>query len=160
MTDLEYRFGTVQKDPSEDLKVELNLYRACANFWQPNESHSLGEFIRPTRATGFSYEVTTAGTTGVREPVWSTTLGATVTSGSAVFTVRAADTNGLNAITSPSAVSDPTGLTISDVSASESTKILATYSGGALDQDYDAVFSFSLNGVTRIARQRVEIRKR
>ncbi|HEU4603749.1 MAG TPA: hypothetical protein VFS24_17370 [Steroidobacteraceae bacterium] len=160
MTDPEYRFGTVQKDPGEDLKVELNLFRACANFWQPNEQYGAGEFVRPTRGTGFSYEVTTAGTTSAREPIWPTTEGATVTSGSAVLTCRAADTNGLNAITSPSATSDPIGLTISDLSVSESVKILATYSGGTLDQDFDAVYEFTLNGVTRIARQRVEVRKR
>lgn len=155
-----YRFGEVEKDPDETLKVSLDAFKACANFWRRNEQYSLGEYVRPTRSTGFSYEVTTGGTTGAREPVWPKTEGATVASGSVVLTCRAAGSNGLNEISSPSAVSDPTGLTISDVSASESTKILATYSGGTLDQDYDAVFTFTLNAVPRVARQKVKVRKR
>jgi hypothetical protein len=51
-------------------------------------------------------------------------------------------------------------VTIAAVSVEEYTNILATYSGGGLDQDYDATFTFTLNGVTRVARQRVSIRKK
>jgi hypothetical protein len=83
-----------------------------------------------------------------------------VQNGSVVFTCRAAGTNGVMEITSPTAISDPTGLTIGSVSVSESTKILATYSAGTLGQDYDAVFTFTLNGATRVARQTVKVRRR
>lgn len=158
----DYRFDDhLGKDPAEAAPVVLDLFSLCANFWTTNEQYSQGEFVRPNRATGFSYECTTAGTSGFREPNdWPTTIGATKTEGSVTWTCRAAGSNGLNAITSPSAVSDPTGLTIGSVSVSESTKILATYSGGVEDQEYDAVFTFTLNGVTRIGRQRVPVRKR
>ena len=50
---------------------------------------SLGAVVRPATRNGFVYEVTTAGTTGAAEPVWPTTAGTTVTSGTAVFTCRA-----------------------------------------------------------------------
>lgn len=157
---MDYTFGAVDKDAAESLAVELNLFTLCSVYWAPNEIYSSGQYVRPTRPTGFAYECTTGGTTGAREPRdWPTTLTQTITDGSVVWTCRAASTNGVNAITSPSATSDPTGLTISSVSVSESTKILATYSGGTLGQDYDAVFSFTLDGVTRIARQTVRIRK-
>lgn len=159
----EFVFRKVQVNESPDTKkVTLNLFRWCANFWRANETHGSGEHIRPTRATGFAYECTTAGTTGAREPLWPRSLDATVTDGSVIWTCRAASTNGLNAITSPSAASDPTGLTIGSVSVDEGCKILATYEppANSLGQDYDAVFTFTLNGVTRVARQRVEIRKR
>jgi len=155
-----HTFPDALKDPGAGKKVELNLFTYCANYWRPNELVQVGEFYRPTRPTGYSYEVTTAGTFGAREPVWPTSEGGTVPSGSAVLTCRAAGANGLNAISDVSATSDPTGLTISDVSVSETAKILATYSGGTLGQDYDAVFTYTLNGVTRVARQTVKIRKR
>lgn len=155
----DYRFVSVIKDPAESLPVTLDLYNLCANFWRPNEQYALNEYIRPTRGRGFSYQAT-AGTSAGREPVWPTTLAATVVDGSITWTTSAAGSNGLNAVSSPSGTSDPTGLTIGSVSASESTKILATYAGGTEGQDYDAVFTFTLNGVTRVARQTVQVRKR
>lgn len=155
-----YTFPAIDKDPAETRKVELNLFGKCANFWRPNEAFALNEHIRPTNSTGYSYEATTGGVSGAVEPVWPKAIGATVVDGSVTWTCRAADANGLNAITSPSGASDPTGLTISGVAVSESVKILATYAGGTLHKQYDAVFSFTLNGVTRIARQTVRIRKR
>lgn len=157
---MDYTFDPIEVDPGESRKVTLDLFGKCANFWRPNEQYASTEFIRPTRATGFSYECTTAGTTSEREPIWPRAIGLTVTDGSVVWTCRAASTNGLNAITSPSATPDPTGFTIGGVSVEEAHKILATYSGGQLGQNYDAVFTFTLNGVSRVARQRVEFRKR
>ena len=155
-----YTFAPVTKNADESIKVRLNLFNQCANFWRDNEIYESGEYIRPNRANGYSYECTTAGTSGSGEPKWPQTIGATKTDGSVTWTCRAASSNGINAITSPTASSDPTGLTISDVSVSEDAKILATYSGGTLDEDYDAIFAFTLNGVPRIARQKVCIRKR
>lgn len=151
-------FDTIQKDPAESKPVELNLFRWCANYWRPNEQFSAAESVRPTTPTGFAYQGS-GGTSGAKEPRWPLVLGAVVTDGSIVWTCTAAAANGLNAITAPGGTSDPTGLTIGSVSASETTKILATYSGGTEGQDYDAVYTFTLNSVTRVARQRVEIRK-
>lgn len=154
-----YTFRPAVKDPAEDLLVELDLFLWCANFWRSNEQVALNEHVRPRRPTGFAYKGT-AGTTDLREPNWPRILGLTVVSGSVTFTTVAAEANGLSPITDPTAVPDPAGLTIASVSASESTKILATYQGGALDQDYDAVFGFTLNGVPRVARQKVKVRRR
>jgi len=156
----QFTFDPVAVDPGESFKVELDLFGKCASFWLPNEQYASLEYARPNRANGFAPQVTTPGTSGVREPIWPRTLGATVIDGSVTWTMAEAGLNGLNPITSPSAASDPAGLTISNVAVSESTKILATYSGGTLDRHYDAVFTFTLNGVTRVARQRVEFRKR
>jgi hypothetical protein len=157
---IDYTFPDAVKDPAAEKKVELNLFKFCANYWRANELVALGEYFRPVKATGFSYQVSVGGTTGPREPAWPETEGATVRSGSATFTCAAAGANGLNALSDPSAVSDPAGMTVTGVSVSESTKLLATYQGGTLDQDYDAVFTFTLNGITRVARQKVLIRKR
>lgn len=148
------------KDAAESLKVSIDLYDLCAVKWRPNEDYSSAEFIRPPVPNGFSYEVTTGGRTGTSPQRFPTTIGQTVVSGSVTLTCRASSAGGVNAITSPTATSDPTGLTISNVAVSESHKILATYVGGTEGQDYDAVYSFTLDGVTRIARQKVQVRKR
>lgn len=161
MTDeTDYRFDSVEKDPTESLPVELNWFNLCANFWRANEQYGAAEFIRPNVATGFSYQASGAGTSGSKEPRWPTTLALTVTDGSITWTCTAASANGLNALSAPSGVSDPTGLTIGSVAVSETAKVLATYSGGTDGQNYDAVFTVTLNAVTRIARQTVQVRKR
>lgn len=159
MTD-EYRFDSVTKDAAESLPVELQLFNLCANFWRPNEQYTASEYVRPNSPTGFSYQASGNGTSGGREPRWPTTLGGSVIDGSITWIATAASANGLNAISSPSAASDPTGLSIGSPTVSESTKILVTYSGGTDGQDYDAVFTFTLNAVSRVARQTVKVRKR
>jgi hypothetical protein len=159
VSDLEFVFPPITKDAAESKSVELNFFRWCANYWRPNEQFQGSETIRPLTATGFAYQAD-GGTSGAKEPRWPTALGGTVTDGAITWTCIAASTNGINALSSPSCTSDPTGVTVSAVSASESTKILATYAGGSLGQDYEAVFGFTLNGVPRIARQLVQIRKR
>lgn len=155
----DYTFDSVKKDPGDSKLVELELFNKAANFWRPNEQYALNEFIRPNVATGFAYQAT-PGTSGMREPRWPATAGATITDGSITWTASVAGSNGLNAVTSPTAVSDPIGLTISSIAVSETSKILATYSAGSAGQDYDAVFSFTLNGVPRVARQTVKVRYR
>lgn len=54
--------------------------------WQGSSAVLLNDIYLPTTANGHRYKVTTAGTTGTTEPSWPTGAGATVASGSAVFT--------------------------------------------------------------------------
>jgi hypothetical protein len=158
--DTDYGLPAAIKDPDESLQVTLKFYGDCVIAWERNEPYSLAEFIRPaSKPTGYSYECTTAGTSGANEPRWPITLGATVTDGSCVWTCREAALNGLRAITDPLATPE-IGLTVTDVVAVEACKILATYVGGSDGEDYDVAFSFTLNGVTRVARQVVQVRKR
>ena len=56
--------------------------------WAATTALTAGVLRRPTVANGYRYEVTTAGTTSGSEPTWTTTIGGTVTDGSAVFTCR------------------------------------------------------------------------
>jgi hypothetical protein len=155
----EFRFPDVFKDPGETYPVELDLYPMAVSARYQNEVIALNEFVRPSMPNGFSYEATTAGTTGTREPRWPTTIAATVVDGSVTWTCRAADSNAINTVSSPVAISDPTGLTIASVSVSEIRKILATYAAGIEGQSYDAVYTFTLNSLTRVARQRVHVVK-
>jgi hypothetical protein len=154
-------FGPAVKDPAESLHVELDLFAWCANYWRPNEQIAITEYVLSRRLNGFSYRVSVAGATGMREPeFWPRLAGATVQSGSATLVAVAGYVNALMPISDVSGASDPSGLTLSGVAVSETAKILATYAGGDLDRDYDAVFSFTLNGAQRVARQKVMVRKR
>lgn len=58
--------------------------------WQPSNYYPAQSFVEPLAVEGFGYEVTTAGTSGVSEPAWPTTAGATVADGSVVWTAREA----------------------------------------------------------------------
>jgi hypothetical protein len=49
-------------------------------------AYTVGTFIVPASANGFAYKVTTAGTSAAAPPVFPTTIGSTVTDGSAVLT--------------------------------------------------------------------------
>lgn len=158
--DVDFRLPPATKDPDESLPVTLNFYGDCVNAWRRNEPYSTLEFVRPfAKPNGYAYECTTAGVSGAREPVWPTTLARTVTDGSIVWTCVAAGSNGINPITAPTAVAD-SGLTVTDVIVVEAYKILATYAGGTDGTDYEVAYSFTLNGVTRSARQIVQVRKR
>ena len=44
------------------------------------------QYVRPSTANTYNYEVTTAGTSGTAEPTWSTTLGGTTTDGTVTWT--------------------------------------------------------------------------
>ena len=57
--------------------------------WVAGTAYSLTAPVRPmVDRNGFTYECTTAGTSGENEPVWPTTDGQTVTDGTAVWTAR------------------------------------------------------------------------
>lgn len=56
--------------------------------WAASTAYTLGQFRIPTTANGYRYEITTAGTSAATQPTWPTTIGATVTDGTAVWTCR------------------------------------------------------------------------
>lgn len=58
--------------------------------WAASAVLTLGTFVVPSVAMAFEYEVTTAGTGAATEPVWPTTAGLTVVSGTVTYTARAA----------------------------------------------------------------------
>jgi hypothetical protein len=78
--------------------------------WQPGFVAPLGYVIRPFPWTGYEYVVTTAGETGNYPPVWPTTLGATVTDGSAIWTSQAVSADSLIANVVEAAYSAPAGI--------------------------------------------------
>jgi hypothetical protein len=59
--------------------------------WATSTAYALNDLRMPTSAkeNGIYYKCTTAGTSGATEPVWPTTIGATVADGTAVWTAEA-----------------------------------------------------------------------
>lgn len=62
-----------------------------APLFQTTTAYALGDVVTPTNteASYWTFECTTAGTSGGTEPAWTSTLGATTVSGTATFTARA-----------------------------------------------------------------------
>lgn len=57
--------------------------------WAASTVYALDSAVRPSvDRNGFTYQCTTAGTSGVSEPVWPTTAGQTVTDGTACWTAH------------------------------------------------------------------------
>jgi hypothetical protein len=154
-----YLFEAIAKDPDRELAVELNLYDLCASKWLPNRDYALSEFVLPPIANGFAYEASVAGRSASRPPIFPRTVTGTITDGGITWTARAPGSNAIYAASDPTAESDPTGLTIADVSIIGNFKVLATYSGGTLGQDYDAVFACTIDGKDIVFRQKVRVRK-
>lgn len=150
----------ITKDPEEYRPVEILFFNLCANFWRPNEPYTAAEYVRPNKGSGYAYQANADGLSGQIEPTWNRTLGGLTTDGSITWTTSPAATNGLSAISNPTATSEPAGLTINNLTVSETTKLLATYSGGVAGQDYDVKFAVTLQAVPRVRRQKVKVRLR
>lgn len=58
--------------------------------WAPSTALTLTTLRVPSTRTGYVYRVSTAGTTGLAEPSWPTTLGQTFSDGTVTWTVDAA----------------------------------------------------------------------
>lgn len=74
--------------------VPSNVMGFSADFggprWAPSRAQSVGDWTIPVVWNGLIYRCTTAGTTGTAEPTWPTGTGATVSDGSAVWTMYGA----------------------------------------------------------------------
>lgn len=66
----------------------LTVKAVTPNNWASVTAYALGAYVKPTTPNGYRYECTTAGTSGTSEPTWPTTIGATVTDGTVVWTCR------------------------------------------------------------------------
>lgn len=58
--------------------------------WKASTAKTLGAYGAPSAPNGYGYEVTVAGTTGATEPIWPTTINATVVDGTVTWKCKAA----------------------------------------------------------------------
>lgn len=73
--------------PLERSDAWYNLgHTSTAPAWAASTVKSANNFVKPTVNNGFVYVCTTSGTASGSEPTWPTTIGATVTDGTVVWT--------------------------------------------------------------------------
>lgn len=102
------------QDPSDKLDYHVDFEEHLERIWEADTDYSIGVRIRPPTATGYEYEATTAGRSGMRPPRWPTSITSTVTDGSVTWTARAISTSSLKSTVSGTpAWSADTGLTVS-----------------------------------------------
>ncbi len=155
-SDADYVFDDVHVAPGETRPIELELYTAAVAEWTPNKEYAEGAFIRPRRPNGFAYQAGTGGgLSGATEPYWPKTIDATRTDGSVTWACKQAGSNGLSPISSPAAAADPAGMSIGSISVANDRKILATYSNVTEGTEQLVEWTFTLDGNTRKAHQRV-----
>ena len=63
-----------------------NKSDAAVPTWAATTAKTLGQMVTPTVANNYTYQCTTQGTTDGSQPTWPTTIGATVTDGTVVWT--------------------------------------------------------------------------
>ena len=122
-----------------------------------------GTVIRPTQATGLQYRCTAAGGVADSEPVWPTTIGATVPDGSAVWTAEALSVASLSAVIN--AAGDSTWAPPAPMAASapqvngQETTVLLDATNALADTTYDVVNTVVLSsGETKLGIIRVRVR--
>jgi len=62
-----------ESNPGTD-PITLSLVTAI-NPWAASTAYNVGDIVQPTVANGYKYKCVAAGTSGVSEPTWPTTLG-------------------------------------------------------------------------------------
>ncbi len=67
--------------------LPADYYEACDPPVWASGTYAVGDVVKPSTFNGLVAKCTTAGTTGTVEPTWPTAAGATVTDGTAVWTM-------------------------------------------------------------------------
>lgn len=82
---------TTQADLQELMKNNNTILECLVDgLWQPKKEMKLNQIIRsPNMPANMIAQVTSVGTTGTTEPEWPSTVGSTITDGTAKWTVRA-----------------------------------------------------------------------
>lgn len=135
-------------DATEDYGVDFTSY--LARYRQPATEYALTTRVRYASKPGHEFECTTAGQTGIREPILPTTIGATITDGSAVFTCRALSTDSLKAtIASVDWSADSADITISS-ETTDGQIATAFLAGGQDGTDYTITVTATLSNGAKV----------
>lgn len=138
------------KHPDDTEVFVVDFERACARYWAPKDDFTLGDRIRLKGRNAFEHELTAAGRTGAREPVFAEAIGAETRDGSATWTCRAISTASLVKSISgiPTWVSDA-GLSITG-QAKAGLQAYATISGGAQGENYTVEVQATFSDATTL----------
>lgn len=129
-------FPEFEQDASDKLDYAIDFEPHLVRLHEQNTDYLSGARVRPAIGTGYEYECTTGGRTGAKNVRWPTTIAATVTDGSVVWTCRALSTASLKTTVSgtPTWNAD-TGLTVSGATIS-GQRAIAYITGGVEGQRY------------------------
>lgn len=87
LADRYYQLGALVANPSGVRSVSaVSLATATVSAAATSTAYALGAKVKQASAASHIYQCTTAGTSGGSAPTWPTTIGATVTDGTAVWT--------------------------------------------------------------------------
>lgn len=67
-------------------RVGYSIAFATPSIWAALTTYTLGQIRKPVAGGNYFYIVTTAGTSGISEPAWGTTVGGTTADGTVVWT--------------------------------------------------------------------------
>jgi len=91
--DTEIAIGSSPVNGVERTMVDSLTNPLIAAAWLVSNDYAVGDYVEPTVANGYLYEATAdAGSSAATEPVWPTTLGATVVDSGITWTCRAKNT--------------------------------------------------------------------
>ena len=123
------------KTPNETVDIEFEFARLLETTWRPGAEYALDDEVRPPTPNGVQYKVTTAGQSGIDEPVWLA-IAVTVSDGlgALVWTGVAISSGASDSISSQSASAD-SDLTIGTLTRS-GTVVTVPVSGGVDGTEY------------------------
>lgn len=127
-----------EKEPDATEEFAVDFTHRLTRFRTPATEYALGIRFRVPGVAGFEYEVTSAGQTADRMPIYPKTLAATIVDGSAALTCRSLSTASLVTTVSSFAWDVPSELTISGQSDAGQVS-RAKLAGGESEVDYSVV---------------------
>lgn len=138
------------KRSGDKVPVQFDWHDYLADVWAPGITVPAGRRFRfhrrDPRSTGLEYEVTVAGRTGGRVPMFPTAIGQAVVDGSATLTARAMTAGSLRGTIGTSSFPSVDGVTLSG-EINEDLVYTIWVAGGVDGQTYEILHNVTLNGV-------------
>jgi hypothetical protein len=131
------------KDPETTEEFGVDFTARLTRWWEPRRDTSTSTRVRSRMRAGYEYECTTGGQTGLKEPLWPTTVGQTVQEGSVTWTCRAISTASLTSTVSGVVWTPDTGITSASPSLAGQVAI-SNLSGGSDGIDYEVKVAATL----------------
>lgn len=123
------------KHPDENALVTFDFTELLENRWKEDSHFALNDYARALTRRPFEYQVTRAGRTGRKEPIWPNTVGQTIDDGEVEWTAVALSTNAIDTITTET-ITGSDDLTIG-IATVASPLVQVSVTDGFAARDYD-----------------------
>lgn len=143
-------FGALTKHPTEVLRVRLDFEPNLARYREPGRLYRTGDTVRPRMATGWAYRAIADGTSGFREPLWTTVNDSITSDGSIQWRAIPAAYEALDIIMSATWLFDDPSVTVSGVTW-QGVELELLVHGGDEDEDYQGTITVvTISGQTLV----------